>query len=397
VVRPGRAAEVQACVATPAAEGHALVASGLGAHLDVGAVPRRLDVLLRLDRLAGIVDHQPGDMTITAEAGCALPVLDATLAGAGQWLPIDPPAPGRTTVGGLLAANLSGPLRASQGTARDLVIGVRTVGADGALVAGGGRVVKNVAGYDLPKLHIGALGTVGVIVEVTFKVRPRPEREEAVVVACPSFAAAADVAAAVRDGDAAALWIEIAGPGAVAEAPGDGAAVAVGLAGVGEEVAYGRELLRRLAAERGVPAVVVDDGRALRGRLAAFPLTGGACVLRLSTLVTGVGEALELAASAARDAGTAIRLAAHAGSGVARIVVAEAAAVAPLVRHLRAHLAASDGHVIVERARPAVKASLPRDTDVWGDPGPAFALARRLKETFDPQAIFAPGRFVGGL
>ena len=112
-----------------------------------------------------VIDHQAGDMTVTVEAGCPLARLQERLAAAGQWLPLDPPHPDRTTLGGLVAANLSGPLRASQGTARDLLLGIAVVGADGALVRGGGRVVKNVAGYDLPKLHVGALGTVGVIVE----------------------------------------------------------------------------------------------------------------------------------------------------------------------------------------------------------------------------------------
>src|SRR5207253_4337224 len=128
------------------------------------------------------------------------------------------------------------PLRASQGTVRDLLIGLRVVGADGALVTGGGRVVKNVAGYDLPKLHVGALGTVGVIVEATFKVRPRPAVEEAVVVACRSAREAADAALAVRDSTVAPLWLEVAG----AEGPGEGPAAVVGLGGIAEEVSEAR-------------------------------------------------------------------------------------------------------------------------------------------------------------
>src|SRR5438552_18510872 len=124
----------------------------------------------RLARLTRVVDHKAADMTVTVEAGCPLAALGAALGSAGQWLSLDPPRPEETTVGGLVAANLSGPLRASQGGVRDLLIGLRVVNADGAVVAGGGRVVKNVAGYDLPKLHGGALGSAGAIVEATFKV-----------------------------------------------------------------------------------------------------------------------------------------------------------------------------------------------------------------------------------
>src|SRR6185295_4492682 len=192
-------------------------------------------VLLRLDRLARVVDHQAADMTVTVEAGCPLPALAAVLAAAEQWLPLDPPRPEATTVGGMIAANLAGPLRASQGRVRDLLLGVRVVEASGALVASGGRVVKNVAGYDLPKLHVGALGTVGVIVEATFKVRPRPACEAAVLIACRTARDAAEAAEGILDSHAAPLWIEVAGPGGLAEGPGEGAAVAVGLGGIAEE------------------------------------------------------------------------------------------------------------------------------------------------------------------
>src|SRR4029450_3587776 len=136
----------------------------------------------------------------------------------------------RTTIGGLVAANLSGPLRASQGTVRDLLLGLTVVGAGGVVGRRGGGVGKNVAGYDLPKLHVGALGTVGVIVEATFKVRPRPEREAGVVIACRTPASAADVALAVRDAFDP-LWLEVAVSRGLADGPGSGAAVAGGVGG----------------------------------------------------------------------------------------------------------------------------------------------------------------------
>jgi glycolate oxidase FAD binding subunit len=359
----------------------------------VGARPARLDVVLGTDRLAGIVDHQAADMTVTVEAGCPLRLLAATLAKAGQWLPLDPPRAARTTVGGLVAANLSGPLRTSQGSVRDYLIGIQVVEADGAFVQGGGRVVKNVAGYDLPKLHVGALGTLGVIVEATFKVRPRPEKEEAVVVECGGIGAAADLAHAVLDLDVPPLWVAVAGPGALPDGPGHGAAVAVGHAGLAEEVAAGRDLVRELARVRGRDTLAVPDAGALRSRLGDFPIAPAAAVLRAAALPAGVGPAIDRIAAEATHVGAAVRVLAEPATGVVRVLVAEPAPVAALVRALRARLEIDGGSLVVERAVPAVKA----EVDVWGDPGPGLELMRTLKAAFDPAGALAPGRFVGGI
>jgi glycolate oxidase FAD binding subunit len=388
VVRPGNVAEVQELVRA----GAPLVASGLGAHLDIGAPPRRLALLLGTDRLAAVLDHQAGDMTVRVEAGCPLPALQQALAAAGQWLPVDPPRPERTTVGGLVAANLSGPLRASQGTVRDLLLGITVVGAGGRLVHGGGRVVKNVAGYDLPKLHVGALGSVGVIVEATFKVRPRPAHERAVVIACRGPAEAADVGLAVRDA-LDPLWLEVAGAGGLADGPGTGAAVAAGVGGTLAEVAHGAAQVCAVAEARGCRSVTVDDGAACRLGLAQFDVEHAAAVLRAVLLPSAVGRVLEAAEAAARSSGASLRTLAHAASGIVRIAVARAADVAPLVQALRPGLESDGGSLTVHRAVPEVKAMV----DVWGDPGPGLRLMRGIKRAFDPADVFAPGRYVGGL
>jgi glycolate oxidase FAD binding subunit len=379
VVRPADVSQVQAVVR----EERPLVASGLGAHLAIGARPRSLEVLLRLDRLDHVIAHEAGDMTVTVQGGCPFGRLARVLAAAGQWLPLDPPSPEATTAGGLIAANLAGPLRASQGTVRDLLLGIRVVGEGGALVTGGGRVVKNVAGYDLPKLHVGALGSAGVIVEATFKLRPRPACEEAVVLHAPSVTAAADAALAVRDG-MDPLWLEVAGEGVC----GDQAALAVGLGGVAEEVADAKHAVSEIGARLGLPSVPVADGAALRARLADFAVGPAAAVLRASTLPADVGATMEAMLAAARAARARVRCLARAASGVVHLQVVEPAAVAPLVSALRPGLEARGGHLVVERAVPT------DGLDVWGDVGPGRDLMRRLKVAFDRADIFAPGRFV---
>jgi FAD/FMN-containing dehydrogenase len=139
-----------------------------------------------LAALNRVVEHAPEDMTVTVEAGMTLAGLQAVLAKGGQCLPIDPPHPERVTVGELISENLSGPRRYGYGTIRDSLIGLRVVLANGRLVHSGGKVVKNVAGYDLQKLFVGSRGTLGVIVEATFKLRPLPEAERIVQARCES-------------------------------------------------------------------------------------------------------------------------------------------------------------------------------------------------------------------
>src|SRR5207244_9647324 len=159
---------------------------------------------------------------------------------------------------------------------------------------GGGRVVKNVAGYALPKLHVGPLGTVGGIVGATFKVWPRPACEEAVVIAARSVEAAAEAALGVMASEVAPLWLEVGGRGALPEGPGDGAAVVVGLAGIAEEVAHARARTLELAKARGLRAVTVADGAALRARLADFALEPAEAVLRaVAGLVAALRPGLE--------------------------------------------------------------------------------------------------------
>src|SRR3989454_141950 len=307
VVRPGSVAEVRECVRAAARAGASLVVQGLGAHMSVGAPPARLDVVLGLDRLVRVVDHQAGDMTVTVEAGCTL----------------------------------------------------------------------------------AALATLGVIVEATFKVRPRPACEEAVVIAARSVEAAAETALGVMASEVAPLWLEVGGPGALPEGPGDGAAVVVGLAGIAEEVAHARARTLELARARGLRAITVADGAALRARLADFALEPAEAVLRAAMLPTEVGAFI---ARAGRS-GAALRCLGHAASGVVRVAVPEARAVAGLVAALRPGLEARGGSLVVERATPEVKAQV----DVWGDPGEGVALMRGIKAAFDPGGLFAPGRFVAGI
>ncbi|MDE0207896.1 MAG: FAD-binding oxidoreductase, partial [Candidatus Tectomicrobia bacterium] len=157
---------------------------GGGSHLPLGAAPERVDVVLSLERLRRQLAYEPGDMTTTVQAGMPLGELQDVLKAEGQFVALDPPATAATTIGGVIAVNASGPRRLLYGTARDVVLGLGVAGADGTRSKAGGRVVKNVTGYDLTKLYIGSLGTLAVVHELTFKVHPLPPGEETFGIAC---------------------------------------------------------------------------------------------------------------------------------------------------------------------------------------------------------------------
>ena len=387
--RPQDADEVSRVVAEADARGESVIAAGCGRHLDIGGIPRRCDVLVELGRLDGVLAHEPADMTVTVQAGCTLAALDRSLAAADQWLPVDPPCPDETTVGGLIAANLSGPLRASQGTVRDLLLGIAVVGARGVALRGGGRVVKNVAGYDLPKMHVGALGTLGVIVEATFKVRPRFPLEEGLVVEVPTLDAACELALALRDA-IEPTWLEVVHPAALLAPHLTGTCVAIGMGGAPAWVEDATTAATRAA--RGCKVARHADGALLRRRVAELVVRPAAAIVRISMLATELGSFVAPAVGALTRDGVELDVTAHAANGVSRLAVMRPELVTDVVERLRA-AAPADALVVVERAIPEVKVGL----DVWGRVGSGAALMTGLKRAFDPSGIFAPGRFVEGL
>jgi glycolate oxidase FAD binding subunit len=387
-----------AAVRAAAAADLALLPAGNATHLHIGAAPRRYDAAVSTRRMTQVIAHDAGDLTVTAEAGVTIEALGAMLAAQGQWLPIDPPRADAMTIGGLIAADRSGPQRLAYGKVRDLVIGLQVVLADGALVRGGGRVVKNVAGYDLPKLFAGSYGTLGVIVEATFKVRPLPESEALFLWPQASIGAALEAGRALLGGGVFPVFLE-----ATNDAAGEtlgldaGACLAVGIAGAASHIA---EQARRLQA-LSVGAVQPADGErgvALRRALREFsqPASEDAIVVRLSSLPSDLPELVaRLEADAARSDVVA-EIAAHAGSGVAwcqLLGAASADRVVQVIEQLRAAATARGAWVICE----ALPAELRGRVDPWGFAAPSLRLMRGVKQALDPQGRFSPGRFVGGI
>jgi glycolate oxidase FAD binding subunit len=199
VVRPGSADEVSRVLALATAEKLGVIPRGAGTGQGLGNPPRRLDVVLELGRLTAVRDYVPEDMVATVEAGLTLGALAAQLASHRQMLALDPPGGEPRTIGGVLATHASGPRRFRYGTGRDLLLGARFVQADGTITWGGAKVVKSVTGYDVPKLLVGSLGTLGVLVEATLRLHPMPPESRSWQLGFSSAEAARDFLSALLD------------------------------------------------------------------------------------------------------------------------------------------------------------------------------------------------------
>lgn len=370
---------------------------GGGTQIGIGAAPARLDAVLVTRRLSRLVDYQPDDMTVTVEGGMPLAELQATLAERGQFLPLDPPLPARATVGGTVAANASGPWRCAYGAARDWLIGVRVVAPDGRIVKGGGRVVKNVAGYDLCKLYTGSLGTLGVLAELTFKVMPRPEAVG--MAAVPLRPEQVEpLLAAMMDSDLAPSALELFAAGAdpTGSASKDGAALLARFDGPREAVDWQLAELKTMAARSGVAAdpspLTADQWERARdwaGGEFAWQAMAGSTSSAVSAL-------MEAGAQASEAVGAPLEVAARAATGViifgARGPLSPEAARELTVR-LRGAAAEHGGTLVVLKAPPDLREGL----DVWGPVGPELRLMQGIKAQLDPKGIMNPGRFVGGI
>lgn len=377
----------------------AVVPIGLGGFLHLGMPPRQYDTALSLQRLNQVLDYQPTDMTVTVEAGLSLASLQKALGEHGQWLPIDPPLSEQVTVGGLIAANLSGPARLSQGTIRDFLLGLKVVRADGTIIKGGGRVVKNVAGYDVAKLFCGSLGTLGVISEATFKVRPKPETQTVLSLSFSSVQSAMDCALTILQSELQPFFLELANFSPVnVHDKNFPHHLFMSFVGVPEEVQYQDGRVREIAQDRAVQTWE-DGGAQLVQTLRDFPISGPAALrCKISVLPDRVATFCKEVEEAAATRGFSVHLLTHAGNGVifSRFTSEEAIPSEQLlsfVDWMRILTKRLEGYLVVEAIDPALKERV----DVWGHVGGTLPLMKRLKETLDPNGILNPGRFVGGI
>lgn len=400
-VFPASVDEVRGVVAVAADNDTPLIPWGGGTAASVGTPPSTMGIVLGLGRLDRFVEHEPGDLTATVQSGMTFARLQTALRERGQWLSLDPPDPDRATVGGVVAANASGPRRHLYGTARDQLIGVTVVTADGALVHGGGKVVKNVAGYDLPKLFVGSYGTLGVIVELTVRLRPVPEAERWVRMRFERLKDAGTAVRAIMSADLIPSAVELLDAETSRICGLDGApTLVVGFDGLGGQVDWQCAELAAVTGPLGGQGVIALPGGIPAGGFAPRTSMGAvAAIVRFSVLPTLVAELMEQGASMAKQRGLRTAWASHAGVGVVTAWLGSPSdrpdlkAVASLLGEWRALARSDGGHATLEWAPLAVKSEVP----VWDDLGAASRLMQRIKVQLDPKNLLNPGRFVAGI
>jgi glycolate oxidase FAD binding subunit len=397
-VAAGVQADVVEVVRAAYEAGEAVYTKGGGTALDYGGGPSRAGRTLELGQLSRVVDYTPRDMTILVEAGVRMADLEATLAAEGQCLPIDVPRAGEATIGGVVATNWCGPRRYGYGTIRDYVIGIHAVDGRGVAFKGGGRVVKNVAGYDFCKLLTGSLGTLGVITQLALKVKPRQECDATIVAECDTWEIAdATVARLVNLGPSLVAIDLLVGKAWGGAAPPQ-SRLAVRLEGTEDEV---RWLVERVEAEIGAAGGAIahrlpdDDAAALWRRLVEFSDSGAdpnddsPFVIQVALPSSAVTRVLtELTAF---DADCAIL--AHAASGIvvarfSKFTQADVSKV--LVAELRPLAVKLGGSLVVVRGK--LEGLTPHL--IWGGRTDAVVLLERVKQKFDPKGILNPGRYI---
>jgi glycolate oxidase FAD binding subunit len=386
VVEPGSIEEISDLMKLAAREGLAVAPRGSGTKTHIGDPPRQLDLIVSTARMNEVLEHTPGDQIVRLQAGVKLEDLQEYVSGSDQMLAIDPPE-SDSTIGGIVAANSSGPRRYRYGTIRDLIIGITVVLHDGTVAKAGGKVVKNVAGYDLSKLFTGSLGTLGVIATANFRLHPRPKasRTVAVEVTEPQLAQAAAQAIVHSQVEATAVELHYGEKEKL---------LAVLLESIPGGIAAKEETASFLLKQFGEVRTLSEEEADHLGPLTP-PEVADEVVLKIGAPPVDLAAVLESVLGAAERKGLAHpRITGHAGTGVTLVGFSgtNEDVAAGLVEEMREIWVRRGGNVTLQRAPLTLK----QRVSTWDNGGDYLGLVRRVKEKFDPRGGMNPGRFLGG-
>ena len=399
LVRPGSVDDLGDLVRRAAMDQSALYPVGGGTKLGLGNQPTKPGQAVDLTGLDQVIDFPARDMTITVQAGISIAKLQALLAQENLRLPIDVPQAGRATLGGILAANGSGPRRFGFGTLRDYVIGISAVNDQGIEFKAGGRVVKNVAGYDICKLLVGSLGTLGVITQATLKLRPLAEEQALITLGCDDERMP-KLLDQLHETRTRPVCLELLNQKAASTlfaqakvaAPTTPWVVVVGYEGNGSAVVWQVEqLVKEVGHANQLEAFVGFTAGPLWQSLIDWPLSAPPFITWKAGMVSS-----QVAAFCRQQENAVLGLAilAHAGNGIVRGHRLENCTREQALDHTRNwRQGNAGGHLTLERCPPDWK----KDLQVWGAPPAHSWLMKAVKAKFDPRGLFNPGRFVAGM
>jgi glycolate oxidase FAD binding subunit len=363
--------------------GLAVTPRGGGTKMTWGSAPSRADLILSTARLNKIVEHVWADLTVTVEAGCTVQALQDALARHNQRLALDALWPERATIGGILSTNDSGALRLRFGSLRDLIIGVTVALPNGTLASSGGKVVKNVAGYDLPKLLTGALGTLGVITRAVFRLHPFPRYAKTLSIARGNLDAAQRLLLSVQDSQLAHTALQ------VRCAPNTDPIVDILFEGIEEGIAAQESQLRQLA---GGATIVESEHSAWNACQQLWNSSDESVLAKFSILPAAISKTMEGIGAAAKMRRLPWSTVTQAtGIGWLRMD-GHPEEIHPCLALVQSSLTRDSGSLTLLHRPPGFP-----QFDPWGEPGDALPLMRAVKQQLDPKGTLNPGRFVGGI
>ena len=392
VCSPQTAEQVVAALRICSETESAVTPWGGGTAMRIGNLPNKLDVIVGLSRLNRIIEHDAANLTATVEAGVGLPDLQLAVAAQKQFLCFDAPFSVNSTVGGTIAANLNGPRRSAYGSVRDLVIGVKVALVTGEHIKGGGKVVKNVAGYDMCKLFVGSLGTLGIITEATLRMSPLPEAARTMSVSGPlsEVLLVADEISHSKLNPTAVYIQNSKEDGTVQDM--NSWQVAIWSEGFEQSVVRHLDEVKIIAERKKMRSAELRDESHVQfwGKIRDFPLRPNRIVYRVTVPPALVPEVLKvISVSESGD----LEIVSDVLFGTVWIAAEPSKQSAALFSQLITLARERHGHAIMFSAPERYK----EEIDIWGPPPPTLSIMREVKRQFDPKGLLNPGRFLTGV
>jgi len=401
-VFPKTADQISEIMKFATADGLSVIPWGMGTKQSIGEMPERADIIVGTKNLSKIIEHEANDLIATAQAGASLKKFQTRLKKQNQFLPLD--IIDKASIGGIVATNDSGPMRLRYGTVRELMIGLKVVRADGSVFKGGSKVVKNVAGYDLPKLFTGSFGSLGIITEATFRLYPIPEYSETYIIHFSSPEKAHETVMSLLNSQLVLVALEVLNPGLVNTVDSKtnlgldtgSHVLVIRIMNVKKAVKDQTRAIQKITKDRDRSRIVVDgrNEEKLWHEISEFSHDNPGInhiVCKAGVPINDVPKVFSELSRLENEQGVNITASARAGNGIFNILFdGEDSLLVEILKELRAFCLSMNGYLTLQSAPAVMKSKI----SVWGDIGPAVNLMKRIKHNFDPDNLLNPGRFL---